>query len=170
MARTQVETPQEINTIEDAENALSEIGSLKNKLENIDQKGTEKIGSIKAKMAADGESSRARIKQLEDALGIFAKVNRDKLFNGKQSLPLTFGVLNFRKATKIKTKKSTLELLKKMFGGKGVNVKENIDKDELSKWTPEDLATVDAAKVQEETFGYDVNREEVNKRLLKQGV
>lgn len=169
MARTQVKTPQDINTIEEAENALAEIGELLNKIENIDAKGDAKIGQIKAKMAADGKPHRDRIKEIQDGLSMFSKLNKQELFRDKKTVETAFGSFGFRKSTSIRTKKTTLELLAKLFSGKGIRTKEQIDKEALAEWSDEDLAAVDAAKVSKETFGYVVNREEVNKRLLQQG-
>jgi hypothetical protein len=48
-------------------------------------------------------------------------------------------------------------------------VKEEIDKDALAEFEDGDLAQVDAAKVENDVFGYKVNRDEINKRLLQAG-
>ncbi len=66
-------------------------------------------------------------------------------------------------------KKSTIELLKKLFPGKGIRVKEEIDKEALAEFEDGELAQVDAAKVENDVFGYKVNRDEINKRLLQAG-
>lgn len=168
MPRTRVEAPDEIKTVADAEQALGEIGSLLNEIDKIDQKGTEKISAIKAKMAKDGADFRNRIKSIESNLALYAKYNKADLFKDKKSVDTAYGSFGFRKSTKVRVKKTTLELLKKLYPGHGIRIKEEPDKDQLKDWRDDDLAAIDAAKTTKDEFGYEVNREEVNKQLLKQ--
>ncbi len=60
-------------------------------------------------------------------------------------------------------------MLKKLFDGRGVRTKEEVDKEELKEWQDEDLAQVDAIKIIADTFFYEVNRDEINKDMLKAG-
>jgi hypothetical protein len=69
----------------------------------------------------------------------------------------------------VSIKRTSLELIKKLFPGKGIRIKEEVDKEQLNDWSDEELAQVDAAKVAQDTFFYVVNRDEVNKDLLKAG-
>ena len=168
MGRIRVEAPDEIKSLADAETALGEIGSLMNELDQIDAKGTKKIAEIKSKMASEGEKARERIKTLEANLALYAKYNKAELFKDKKTVILAYGSFGFRQSSTVRVKKTTVELLKKLFHGKGIRIKEEADKDQLKDWSDEDLATVDAAKTVKDEFGYDINREEVNRRLLRQ--
>lgn len=165
--RKRITTPQQIKSLEGANTALAEIGRLEMKLEVIDGKASERIGKIKEKAAEDGEAARNRIKELDSALALYAEYNKLELFRDKKTLALSYGYIGFRLSTKVITKKTTLELLKKLFPGKGIRIKEEIDKDELKSWEDSQLTQIDAAKVEQDTFFYEVNREEVNKDLLK---
>jgi len=164
--RKRIRTPQQIKDQDEANQALAEIGSIMLKLEAIDGAASEKIGKIKEEAAKKGEEGRERIAELDAALALYAEYNKAELFRDKKTLALSYGNIGFRLSTKIKTKATTLELLKKLFQGKAVRIKEEIDKDTLKSWEDSDLAQVDAAKVEEDTFFYEVNREEVNKALL----
>ena len=168
MGRIRVQAPDEIKSLVDAETALGEIGSLMNELDQIDAKGTKKIAEIKSKMASEGEKARERIKTLEANLALYAKYNKAELFKDKKTVILAYGSFGFRQSTSVRVKKTTTELLKKLFHGKGIRIKEEPDKEQLKDWSDEDLATVDAAKTVKDEFGYDINREEVNRRLLRQ--
>ncbi len=123
--------------------------------------------AAKEQAAKDGEDARERIQELDSALALFAEYNKPELFRDKKTLALSYGNIGFRLSTKVSIKKTSLELLKKLFPNKGVRVKEEIDKEELKTWEDSDLAQVDAAKVEQDTFFYEVNREEVNKDLLR---
>lgn len=169
MPRTRIASPQQIKTLNDANQALKEIGALQIQLEVIDGEASKEIGLIKERAAKDGEKARAKIKNLEQALALFGEYNKADLFSEKKTVELSYGSIGFRLSTKVKTKKNTLELLKKLFPGKAIRIEEKINKEELKDWEDKDLAKVDAAKVTEDTFGYEVNKEEVNKNLLKAG-
>lgn len=164
--RKRVATPQQIKNLDEVNLALAEIGNLQLKLEAIDGKASEKIGKIKEAAAKEGEAARERITALDSALALYAEYNKTELFKERKTLALSYGNIGFRLSTKVSTKKTTLELLKKLFPGKGVRIKEELDKEELKTWEDPDLAQVDAAKVEQDTFFYEVNREEINKALL----
>jgi len=167
--RKRIEESIQVKSLDDANQALAEIGRLTMQLEAIDGKAAEKIGKIKEDAAAKGEEARNRIKDLENAVTIFAEYNKGELFKDKKSIPLSYGSIGYRLSTKVSVKRSTLELLTKLFGGKGIRVKEEVDKEQLKDWEDSDLAQVDAAKVTKDTFYYEVNREEINKDLMRAG-
>lgn len=165
--RKRITTPQQIKNLDDANIALAEIGKLQFKLDAIDAKASEKIGKIKEQAAKEGEPARERIRELEQALALFAEYNKAELFKDRKTIALSYGNIGFRLSTKVHIKKTTLELLKKLFGGKGVRIKEEVNKEELAEWDNDALAQVDAAKVSQDTFFYEVNKEEINKELMK---
>lgn len=165
--RTRVATPQQVKNLDEANAALAEIGTLNAKLSVIDAVATKKIGAIKEKAANDGEEARDRIRELESALSLYAEYNKLELFKERKSVPLAYGTIGYRLSTKVSIKKTTLELLKKLFPGRGIRIKEEVDKEELKEWEDSALASVDAAKIETDTFFYEVNQEEVNADLLK---
>lgn len=167
--RKRIETPRQIKNLDEANLALAEIGSCRIKLEAIDGTASEQIGRIKEQAAKEGEESRSRIQALESALALYAEYNKAELFRDKKTVSLSYGNIGYRLSTKVHVKRSTVELLKKLFGGKGLRIKEEVDKDELKSWDEADLVQVDAAKTEQDTFFYEVNREEVNKNLLAAG-
>ena len=167
--RTRLTSTEQIRDLDEANQAIAEIGRLTMQIESIDGKASEKIGKIKEDAARAGEPARERIKELESALLLYAEYNKGDLFKDRKSIPLSYGTIGYRLSTRVSVKRTTLELLKKLFKGKGVRIKEEVDKEELLTWKDEDLAQVDAAKLVQDTFFYEVNREEVNKDLLKAG-
>ena len=158
---------QAIESVEEADQALKEAALLEIELEKIDARYSKKIGQIKEDAAKAGEAIRDELKKIGDALSIFAQYNKVKMFDKKKSLGLNWGEIGFRKSTKIKTKRTTLELLKKLMGGKGIRIQEQIDKEALKEWQDERLAQVDAAKITEDNFFYEINKEQVNRELLE---
>ncbi len=165
--RKRITSTAQIQNLDEANLALAEIGRLTMQLEAIDGKAAEKIGKVKEDAATKGAEARERIKDLEAGLSLYAEYNKGELFKDKKSILLSYGNIGYRLSTKVSVKKVTLELLKKLFGGKGVRIKEEVDKEELKDWNDSDLAQVDAAKVVQDTFYYEVNREEVNKNLMR---
>lgn len=167
--RKRIEGSAQVKSLDDANQALAEIGRLTMQLEAIDGKAAEKIGKIKEDAAAKGAEARDRIKDLENALTIYSEYNKGELFKDRKSIPLSYGSIGYRLSTKVSVKKTTLELLQKLFNGKGTRTKEEVDKEQLKDWEDTDLAQVDAAKVTKDTFYYEVNRDEINKNLMRAG-
>ncbi len=66
--------------------------------------------------------------------------------------------------------KSTLFLLKKLFGGAAIRVKEDVNKEELKDWPEEKLAQVHAKKEHKDQFFYEIDRERINEALLKRSL
>ncbi|MBN2157887.1 MAG: host-nuclease inhibitor Gam family protein [Spirochaetes bacterium] len=165
--RTRIASTAQIKSLNEANEALAEIGRLTLNIEAIDGKASEAIGKTKEKAAKDGEASRARIQDLENALLNYAEYYKGDLFKDRKSIPLSYGTIGYRMSTKVSIKKATLDLLRKLFEGRGIRVKEEVDKDALKEWKDEDLAQVDAVKVTQDTFFYEVNRDEINKDLMK---
>lgn len=167
MPRKRLEKPRQIKDLDDANRALKEIAELQIQLESIDGEAAREIGEIKEKAAKAGEKSRKRIAEIESGLNLFAEYNKDDLFQNRKTIELSYGPIGFRKSTKVKTKKSTLDLLKKLFPGKAVRIKETIDKDELKEFSDENLAKVDSAKVTDDVFWYEINRDMVNQDIME---
>ncbi|MCB1172165.1 MAG: host-nuclease inhibitor Gam family protein [Leptospiraceae bacterium] len=156
----------QIKTIDDANSALADIARLQIQLEQIDNEASIEIGKIKERAAKDGKPIRDQIEALGNSLATFGEYNKDELFGDKRTVTVSYGIFGFRKSTKIRVKKTTLELLQKLFQGDGIRIKEEVDREALKDWDESDLAQVDAAKVTEDNFFYEVDREAINQNLL----
>jgi phage host-nuclease inhibitor protein Gam len=159
-----------IKNLEDANLALKEIGLLEHELEHIDAEAHKKIAEIKSESVKLGEGIRKRIVDLSALLGTYADYNREELFKDRKSLVLSFGSFGYRKSTTISTKKTTLELLKKLGKIIFIRTKEEVDKEAMAVMTDEELAMVDAVRKVKNDFFCEANKEEVNKELLKEQI
>ena len=160
-----------INNIHEANQTLREIALLQDDLARIDTEADRKIAKIKEDAVKKGEQGRKRIVELEQGLALFAEYNKTDLFPEKRSAELSYGRFGFHRSTRIsiKTKpaeKSTLYLLKTLFPKKAIRVKEEVDKEELKDWPDEKLAQINAKKVQNDNFYYEIDREQVNQDML----
>jgi len=165
--RKRISSPVQIQSLDEANAALSEIGKLILQLESIDGDADQKIGEIRDEAASKGEKLRDRIEELDNALALFGEYNKAELFKDKKSLELSYGLIGFRQSSKISIKKTTLEKIKAVFPDKGgIRIKEEVDKEALKDWTAPELAAVDAKKVVEDTFFREVNREQINIDML----
>lgn len=157
-----------IESIEDANLALKEIGLLERELESIDSDAHKQIAEIKAAAVERGNPVRKRIGDLAALLGAYAEYNRADLFKDKKTVQLSFGVFGYRKSTSISVKKTTLELLRKLGFDKCIRVKEEPDKEAMAELDDETLAQVDAVRKIKDDFFCEADKEEVNKELLKE--
>jgi phage host-nuclease inhibitor protein Gam len=158
----------QIDSLEDADGALREIGLAENELKTIDAAAHKKIAEIKDAAEKEGEPLRKAIAELSAKIQAYAEYNRDELFkDGKKSLVLSFGIFGWRKSTKISVKKTTLALLKKAGWLEFVRIKEEPDKEAMGSLDDKSLAKVDAARKVTVDFFCEPNIEEVNKDLLK---
>lgn len=155
-----------INSLEDVDFALKEIGLAERELEQIDAEAQKKIALIKEDALKKGESLRNRIAELASLIGAFAEYNKNELFKERKSIELTFGVFGFRKSTSIHVKKTTLELLKKLQMFQFIRVKEEPDKEKLAELDDETLASVDAVRKVKDDFFCEANKEAINAELV----
>jgi len=159
-----------IDTLDQANLVLKEIGLLEKELEAIDAEAHKQIAEIKADAAKKGEGIRKRIADDSALLSAYAGYNKAELFKDKKSVQLSFGVFGYRKSTSISVKKTTLELLRKLGLTKCILVKEEPSKEAMAELDDETLAQVDAVRKIKDDFFCEADKEEINKELLKEQV
>ncbi len=158
---------QTIQTIDDADKALSELCGLEGKLEEIDQKAEREIAQIKERATASGKPIRERVKELNATLKAWAAFHKKDLFKERKSLERPFGTLGYRKSpVTISISKDTISLLKQLGRLECVRIKEEVDKEALRDFTDEELAAVGASRKSKEEFYCQTKREQVNQDLL----
>jgi phage host-nuclease inhibitor protein Gam len=161
-------TPEKLETLEDANSALRELGLLEREIETIDGEAQKSIGELKAAAAKRGEPLRKKIAELSGKLHAYADYNKVDLFKDRKSVDLTFGVFGYRKSTAISVKKTTVALLEKLKLDKYIRIEKQPDKDAMKDMDDESLSQVDAVRKVKDEFFCEPNREEVNKDLLRQ--
>jgi phage host-nuclease inhibitor protein Gam len=157
-----------IESLEDANLTLKEIGLLERELESIDGDAHRQIAEIKTAAVKAGEPVRKRIADLSALLGAFAEYNRAELFKDKKTVQVSFGIFGYRKSTSISVKRTTLELLEKLGMDKYIRVKKEPDKEAMAELDDEALAQVDAVRKLKDDFYCEADKEEINKDLLKE--
>jgi phage host-nuclease inhibitor protein Gam len=157
-----------IESLEDANLTLKEIGLLERELEAIDGTAHKAIAEIKTAAVKAGEPIRKRITDLSALLGAFAEYNHAELFKDRKTVQVSFGIFGFRKSTSISAKKTTLDLLKKLGLTKYIRVKEEPDKEAMAAMDDETLNQVDAVRKVKDDFFCEADKEEINKDLLKE--
>lgn len=183
-----------IESLDDVNMALKDIGLAQKELDAIDAKANAEIARIKEKALKDGESLRTKITESASKIQSYAEYNKDELFKDAKSVELSFGKIGYRKSTKISVKKTTLEMLKKLLEGRQIElqkaeteekrnaitvlitkiqscirVKEEPNKESLGLMDDAFLYTVGASRKITNDFFCEANTEEVNKDLLTQG-
>ena len=183
-----------IESLDDVNMALKDIGLAQKELDAIDAKANAEIAKIKEKALKDGESLRTKITESASKIQSYAEYNKDELFKDAKSIELSFGKIGYRKSTKISVKKTTLEMLKKLLDGRRlelekaeseekrnaitvlitkiqscIRVKEEPNKESLGLMDNAFLQTVGASRKITNDFFCEANIEEVNKDLLTQG-
>jgi phage host-nuclease inhibitor protein Gam len=156
-----------IESLEDANLTLKEIGLLERELETIDGDAHKQIAEIKTAAVKAGKPVLKRIEDLSALLGAYAEYNRAELFRDRKSVQVSFGIFGYRKSTSISTKKTTLGLLKKMALFRYVRTKEEPDKELMAELADETLAQVDAVRKVKDDFFCEADKEEINKDLLR---
>lgn len=149
----------------DVNKAMHTIQDLKAEIENKELEAEKKINSTREKVAKQVKPLLQKIKPLENGILAYAEYNKDELFEKKKTVDLMFGKLGFRKSTKISIKKTTLGLLKKFRFKDAINLKEIVNKETLSNWPNTQLEKVDAQRIVEDKFWYEVKREQVAEKV-----
>lgn len=163
-------TTSKLETLDDVNLAMKDIGLWQKELDAIDTAAHKKIAEIKTEASKEGEELREKISGTVAKIQAFAEYNKDEFFTDRKSVDLSFGTMGWRKSTSISVKKTTLELLKQLKMKKFIRIKEEVDKEQLSTLDDETLATVDAVRKIKNEFFVEAKTEEINKELLKSGV
>lgn len=87
-----------INTLDEANLVLKEIGILEKELEAIDNEAHKQIAAIKEEAAKKGAGIRKRITDDASLLNIYANYNKDDLFKDKKAFNFPLAVLVLEKA------------------------------------------------------------------------
>ncbi|MCF8719247.1 host-nuclease inhibitor Gam family protein [Nitrospina gracilis] len=167
MARKKVKVDMiPIYSIEEANEALRLIAESQRFIAEKTGDMNERIDAIKKETAEVIESRSQEITRRELGLQAFAETRKETMFDKARSKTLTFGVIGFRKSTQLKTLskvtwKKVLEALKRRKDKAGIRIKEEVDKDELHKWSEPQLEKVGVYKKSEDVFYYEIDEEEI---------
>ena len=150
-SKTQIET---VKDWQQADELIKQIGELSLQIQQEEKAANDIIIDAKVQLAEDTKPLFKKITVLTDSLEAFA-ANNIKDFGKAQSRRLNFGILGWRKSSEINVKKTTLDLIKKMFGKKAeqyLHIKETVNKEALESLQDAELASVDARRTNKEPF------------------
>ena len=142
----------------DVDQGLCEIGNLQLKINAAESKAKDDIDEAKLELAVTVKPLQEEIKDLVATIEVFASQDIQKPdFHGAKSMKLGFGTLGWRASTSIKiSTKKTLGKIREAFSAVKarslINVKESVDKNALAKLKDEDLAKVNARRVNKDVF------------------
>lgn len=166
MARVKPQNIQPIRTIEEANEALREIGELKRIAADIENRMNDDIAQIKANAAEEAAPHNTRRTSLENGLLAFAELKKGEIFGSKRSVKLDYGELGYRKSTELGTVKGTiwkvvLGKLKELAFKEAIRIKEEPDKEIMSQWPPERLALVGCERKEKDTFWFELDEAKI---------
>lgn len=155
-----------IHTLEEADSALAQIAAHRRQLDLIQTTMNDSIDAIKLEAEAGAEPHKQNIATLEKSLLHFAELRKAELFTVKKSMPLQFGTIGFRASTKIKligktTWERVLQALRDTGQKACIRVKEEPDKDALKGLEPGHLQSLGCKVVQQDTFFYELEAQEL---------
>ncbi len=159
-------TPLIVADIKQVEGALAEIAALDRKLGAIESSLNESIDAAKQRAKNESSTMIARRKELADAVGTYATMNKAELFKDRKSLDLAFGVIGFRQSTQIiqlnkVTKEMTLEKIQEYNFNDGLRIKTDINKEGMMGWPDERLQLVGMKRKQLDTFFIEIKAEDI---------
>lgn len=162
-----------INTFEDVDKKLLELARHESFITKKEVAMNERIQSIKEKFDEETVEARAQKALIEGEIESFCRMNKFD-FQKQRSKDLVHGSVGFRtnppKVNQLSRKytvKTSIEFLRKLFDGKYIRMKEEIDKEKiLSDYAAEELDDKKLAGVglrvdQDETFFTQINWETI---------
>ena len=184
-----------VESLEDVEQALTEIRNAESEIFKIDSAADVQISKIREKAAKDGEKYRNSIQTAVAKVQAYADYNKDELFKKAKSIELENGTFGYRQSTKVSVKKVTGELLHKLIERKTeemkaeadravkaqlkeeiaklevcIKVEEKLQKKAIGELSDEARLAIQAQKITEDQFFCETKKEEVNQELLKAAV
>lgn len=145
---------------DEVDNALAQIGQADRELQLIEAAANERIEQIRKEMKTKAQSMLDRKSALEATIKEYCDANRAE-FAKVKTKTLTFGEVGYRTSTRIMIKRvaETLQALKDLAFTSCIRTKEEPDKEAMKALTDEELAEVSAARKVENVFGYTINQE-----------
>jgi len=138
-----------------ADEMIARIGDFQMQIIQAEHKASDDIKEVKADLAENVKDLQGKVKLYVQSLDAFCTTHQAD-FGKQRSRKLNFGILGWRKSTSVKTKKTTLELIKKVFSraraAACIRVKESVDKEVLARLTDEQLASVAARREVKDVF------------------
>ncbi|MFV0421329.1 host-nuclease inhibitor Gam family protein [Oleidesulfovibrio sp.] len=165
MSRTKPKT-HIIGSLQGMEAALAEMADIDRSIARHTADMNEVMDKAKADSKAQCEPLLQRRKALEDAVATFATLHRSELFDKKKSRDLGFGIVGFRKVTKLLTLPkitlgNVLERLHDLGFTSAIRTKESVDREVMREWPEERLHTVGMRRVSEDEFYIEIASEEL---------
>lgn len=149
-----------LQTWEDVDAALREIGTIDRDLGRLEAAQNAAIDRVKADTKAKAKPMQDRKAALELAMKEFCEAHRVEFAKAKTKT-LTFGSVGFRLSTRVLIKRvgDTLQALKDLGLTHCIRTREEPDKEALKALDTETLASVGAVLKTEDAFGYEINVE-----------
>ncbi|WP_418647242.1 host-nuclease inhibitor Gam family protein [Thauera butanivorans] len=146
----------------DVDACLKAIGEVDRELGLLEAAQQEQIDAIKASTKAAAEPLQNKKAGLELAIQQYAEANRGEFVKTKTK-ELTFGSVGFRLSSKVVIKNlgNTLQALKDFGLTSCIRIKEECDKEAMKNLPLETLHAVGANLKQEDAFGYEIKREQL---------
>ncbi len=163
MARSKPSNLHPVRSIEEANDAIREIGELKRVVADIENRMNDDIAAIKSGAAEDAAPHRTRLEALENGVYAFAELKKNDLFDDKRrSVKLDFGIIGYRRSHEISTGKgftwrAVLAKLKELAFAEAIRIKEEPDKEIMKSWPVERLNLVGCEKKEKDTFWYEID-------------
>lgn len=146
----------------DVDACLKAIGEVDRELGLLEAAQQEQIDAIKAGTKTAAEPLQNKKAALELAIQQYAEANRGEFVKAKTK-ELTFGSVGFRLSSKVVIKNlgNTLQALKDFGLISCIRIKEECDKEAMKNLPLETLHAVGANLKQEDAFGYEIKREQL---------
>ena len=140
---------------------VREIGDLDNSIARREAIAKERIDLVKLKLAADVKLMQDRIKLCTESIEAFAAAHANDFT--RKSKKLNFGVVGWRRSTKIKVGRDTLARIKEVFGRTAemyMHIKKTVNKDALAELSEGQLGQVGAKREVKDVFYVEPNKTE----------
>jgi phage host-nuclease inhibitor protein Gam len=152
---------------EDVNEVLRDIGETERILELIENNMQQQIDSYKLSAEQAARPHQDRLELLERQIARYAEEHRAD-FGKSKTMELNFGTVGFRKSSKIKLPKvgplyaEIIRRLKERGMQDCINrPPAKVDRDALKKYDPAVIREVGAQLIEEDIFGYEVDREKL---------
>lgn len=156
-----------IHNLEQANATLAEMAILKRGLVTIETDMNNAIDAIKRSAEGFSAPRRVRVKELEQALSVYAEINRATLFVERRSVELGAGEFGYRASTELKPrpKLTWAMVLEKIvaLGLAALRTRTEVDREALRDWPDERLEVIGVQRVQKDLFWYEIKQETLPK-------
>ncbi|RJP59025.1 MAG: hypothetical protein C4549_02760 [Deltaproteobacteria bacterium] len=137
---------------------LKNIKFTVGRIDSLEKEAEAELAAIRKKYEPELGLLKEQIAVFDKEIVFLMKQNAGRLFDGRDKISLTNGILLYAKEMKVSLARDTLAKIEEQGWEEAIKIAKSIDRAVVEQWTDERLFMVGGKKKLVEKFGYDIKQ------------